>query len=371
MEQEITYQIALTLAKGVGIHTIKKLVNHFGTEEAIFHSSFKELEAVPGIGPAIAKSLKDPQIVKQAEKEVKFLQKTGGETAVLGSNEYPKRLMDCPDAPYVLYTQGEMDMNGSHAIGIVGTRKMTNYGRSLCEEIITDLGQKYPDLTIISGLAYGVDGCAHKKAVEMGLQTIGVIGHGLDTLYPAKHKTLSEKMKRNGGIVTEFRSHCLIDRKNFVSRNRIIAGMSDVVLIVESAEKGGALFTAEFANSYNRDVCAIPGRAGDTYSRGCNNLIKNNLATMVESAEDIERLMNWDVQESNRPAMNITQFMELTDQEKIIVETLQLEEKMEMNQIVRKSQIPFGQLSSILFDMEMKNLVGSAPGNVYFLQRKV
>ncbi|MBR5695876.1 MAG: DNA-processing protein DprA [Paludibacteraceae bacterium] len=369
MNSEILYQIALTMAKGVGVQTIRRLVSAIGSEKEVFQCPMKELEEIPGIGAVIAKSIKDPQLLKRAEKEIRFLQRTGAEAIPFGSDEYPQRMKECVDAPYILYTKGKMMLNGGHFIGIVGTRKMSPYGKSVCEEIVTSLAKKYPDLSVISGLAYGVDGCAHKKAVELGIQTIGVVGHGLDMIYPARHRALSNKMMERGGIVTEFRSECIVDKKNFVSRNRIIAGMCDVILVVESGEKGGALFTAEFANSYNKDVCAIPGRIGDLYSAGCNKLIKNNQATMVESAEEIEQLMNWDIKEKEHSAMNISRFMQLTEQERIVVEALQMESRMDMNQLVRKTAIPFSQLSSLLFDMEMKDIVCSAPGNIYFLPR--
>ncbi|MBO7429230.1 MAG: DNA-processing protein DprA [Paludibacteraceae bacterium] len=367
MEQDLLYQIALTMAKGVGTHTIRKLVSILGSEKEVIQCPRKELENIQGIGAITAKSIKDPLILKRAEKEIHFLQKAGANAVPFGSDEYPQRMKECIDAPYILYTKGKMSMNGDHFIGVVGTRKMTPYGKNICEEIISSLAHKYPDLSVISGLAYGVDGCAHKKAVDLGIQTIGVVGHGLDMIYPARHRALSNKMMERGGIVTEFRSECVVDKKNFVSRNRIIAGMCDVILVVESGEKGGALFTAEFANSYNKDVCAIPGRIGDLYSAGCNKLIKNNQATMVESAEEIEQLMNWDIKEKEHSAMNISRFMQLTEQERIIVEALQMESRMEMNQLARKTAIPFSQLSSLLFDMEMKDLVCSAPGNTYFL----
>lgn len=367
MDSQLLYPIALTMAKGVGSHTIKQLVTTIGDEASIFKCSNKELERIPNIGPTLSQNILDPLLLQRAEKELRFLEKIGGRAITLNDPSYPKRLKDCHDAPYILYVKGNMDLNSSRTIAIVGTRKITNYGRSICEEIIGRLSEKHPDLQIISGLAHGVDGCAHKKAVELGLSTIGVVGHGLDTLYPAQHRTLAEKMTLNGGIVTEYRTNCVVDKKNFVSRNRIIAGMCDVALVVESGEKGGALFTAEYANSYNRDVCALPGRIGDLYSIGCNRLIKNNEATMVECAEDIERLMNWDVETPPKRTMNISQFMELTDKEKIIVEALQLEPQMEINQLVRKTQIPYGELSSLLFEMEMREIVHSAPGNLYFL----
>lgn len=369
MESDLLYQIALTMAKGVGTHTIRKLVSILGSEKEVFECPRKELENIQGIGAITAKSIKDPQLLKRAEKEISFLQKTNAKAIPFGSDEYPSRMKECVDAPYILYTKGKMALNGGHFIGIVGTRKMTPYGKNICEEIVSSLAHKYPDLSVISGLAYGVDGCAHKKAVDLGIQTIGVVGHGLDMIYPARHRALSYKMMEKGGMVTEFRSECVVDKKNFVSRNRIIAGLCDVILVVESGEKGGALFTAEFANSYNKDVCAIPGRIGDLYSAGCNKLIKSNQATMVETAEEIEQLMNWDIKEKEQTDLSISKFMRLTDQEKIIVEALQIDERMDMNQLSRKTQIPFGQLSSLLFDMEMKDLVCSAPGNRYILSR--
>lgn len=367
MESQLLYQIALTMAKGVGTHTIKHLLSTLGDEASVFQCSPQELESIPHIGTILSHNLLDPEVLKRAEKELSFLEKIGGEAIAFTDSRYPQRMKDCADAPYVIYTKGEMDLNPQRTIGIVGTRKMTNYGKSICEEIIYRLSEKHPDIQIISGLAHGVDGCAHKKAVEVGISTIGVVGHGLETIYPATHRLLAEKMFQKGGIITEYHSNCIVNRKNFVSRNRIIAAMCDVTLVVESGEKGGALFTAEFANSYNRDVCAIPGRVGDPYSIGCNQLIKNNQAAMVECAEDIERLMNWDVNITTKPNMPLTQFMGLSDREKIIVEALQLEDRMDMNQLVRKTQIPFGELSSLLFDLEMKEIVHNAPGNLYFL----
>ncbi len=355
------------MAKGVGIRTIKNLLSAWGEEANVFNHTLQELQSIPNIGAATAQNLLNPLLLKQAEKELNFLTRIGGRAIPYSSKDYPSRLRECDDAPFILYTKGNMDFNTQHVIGIVGTRKMTNYGKEICEEIISDLADKHPDLLVISGLAHGVDGCAHRKALDLGLSTIGVVGHGLDLMYPAQHKSLVEKMMIQGGMVTEYRAGCFVDKKNFVSRNRIIAGLSDVILVVESGEKGGALFTAEFANSYNRDVCAIPGRVGDSYSAGCNQLIKSHQAVMVESAEEIEKLMNWDVAKTTHPTINLSKFMSLSGEQKIIVEALQLAERMEINELVKKTQIPFGRLSSLLFEMEMDDLVHTAPGNVYYL----
>lgn len=367
MESTLLYQIALTMAKGVGIHTIKNLLSAWGEEANVFNRTLQELQSIPNIGETTAQNLLDPLLLEKAKKELNFVARIGGRAIPYTSEDYPTRLRECNDAPFILYTKGNINFNTQHAIGIVGTRKMTNYGKEICEEIISDLADKYPDLLVISGLAHGVDGCAHKKALDLGLSTIGVVGHGLDLMYPAQHRALAEKMMEKGGMVTEYRAGCFVDKKNFVSRNRIIAGLSDVILVVESGEKGGALFTAEFANSYNRDVCAIPGRIGDSYSAGCNQLIKSHQAVMVESAEEIEKLMNWDVSKATHPTINISKFMALSGEQKIIVEALQLSERMEINELVKKTQIPYGKLSSLLFEMEMDDLVRTAPGNVYYL----
>ncbi len=368
---DLKFKIGATLIKGVGTQTVKKLVSALGSEEAIFHSTKKSLEKIPGIGEFLSNQISSaPEILDKAMNEVNFTQKNNITILSYTDAEYPKRMLECNDHPIVLYKKGNANMNEGKFLGIVGTRKMTPYGRSICEEIVSELAKKHADLTIVSGMAYGVDICAHKKAIECGLSTIGVIGHGLDQIYPAAHiQTAKKMMQGNGAIVTEYPSGTRIDRNNFVARNRIIAGMCDAVLIVESGERGGALLTAEFANSYHRDVFSIPGRVGDLYSIGCNNLIKQNKASLVESAKDIEYLMNWD--DKNEGTLQLSLFSELSENEQKIVDLIQSEGAMQVNILSRKSQMPINQLSSLLFEMEMKGIVISMPGNVYDIIRSI
>ncbi len=364
-ESKLKYQIGLTLIKGVGAATARKLITALGDEETIFNAKKQQLEQIPGIGKALSVQIKAPGILDRAEREIAFMHKNNITAHFYTEETYPFRLRECYDSPVILYKKGNADLNRQKYVGIVGTRKMTAYGKSHCENIISALAQKYPDLVIVSGLAYGVDICAHKKSLEMNLQTIGVVSHGLDQLYPAAHKPVAEKMLVQGGLVTEYLSGTTLDRNNFVARNRIIAGMCDVVLVVESGAKGGALLTAEFADSYNRDVCAIPGRVNDSYSAGCNSLIKRNKATMIESAEDIELLMNWENHTSKRQPVQTRLFEDLSLEEQAVIHFLQKEGQVHIDLIARELQLPVNKISVLLFDLEFKNAVRCLPGGMY------
>lgn len=365
MYSGVEYDIALTMAKGVGPVVARRLISSLGSAREVLLASHKVLEKIPGVGSVIASKVKEQGLLARAEKELLFLEKVGGVVMTQYDDKYPFRLRECEDSPILLYGKGIMDFNVKRVIGIVGTRRMTPYGRENIISILEDVSRRVPDCLIVSGLAHGVDGQAHRKSIELGLQTVGVVGHGLDMIYPAEHRSLADKMMSAGGLVTEFHSRCVVDRKNFVSRNRIIAGMCDVVLVVESGEKGGALLTADFANSYNRDVCALPGRIGDAYSRGCNALIKNNRAVMVENADDIIRLMNWDQTPVKKEPVQLSLFVELTDKERLVMQLLELEGRVQIDQMARKLQWKMNDLSSMLFDLEMRDLVQSFPGGVY------
>lgn len=367
-ESQLKFKIALSMVRGVGLSTYKRLTEIFGNEEEVLNASAKSLSKLPGIGDAIVEQLKHPQLLERAKKELDYLRKSNGFVVHFDDEAFPYRLKECDDHPIFLYGKGEMQWDERRVIGIVGTRKMTPYGKTHCEEILTQLANNHPNLLVVSGLAYGVDACAHRKAMELGLQTIGVVGHGLDMIYPASHKDLATRMMNKGGILTEFHSHSLVDRKNFVSRNRIIAGLCDVVLIVESGEKGGALLTAEFGNSYNREVCAIPGRVGDSYSKGCNNLIKRNEAAMIENAEDIEKLMNWDTKQVLTSGMMYDLFPTLSEEQQKVVDYLREKGKSQINIMTRELNFSYSTLSSLLFEMEMQDWVLSYPGGIYDLR---
>lgn len=368
MDTDLKYPIALTMVKGVGPAIARKLITSLGDAKTVFEASRKELESIPNIGRIIASQIKKSDLLGRAERELQFINKVGGRVLYFEEDDYPTRLKECEDHPIVLYQKGNMRLNVPRVIGVVGTRRMTPYGKDKVDSILEELRTRFPDLLVVSGLAHGVDGCAHRRSVDLGLQTVGVVGHGLDMIYPAEHRSLSEKMMVNGGLLTEFHSHCVIDRKNFVSRNRIIAGMSDIVLVVESGIKGGALLTAEFANSYNRDVGAIPGRVNDLYSMGCNNLIKTNRATLIESANDILELMNWEEGKEDNPAARKVSYTNLSEKERLIVGRLETNGDMQLNALARELQLPMSDLSSLLFDMEMKDIVTPSPGGMYGLK---
>jgi len=366
-DSKLKYQIGLTLIKGVGTSTAKKLIAALGDEESIFKTKRHLLEHIPGIGKTLSSQISESGILERAEREIEFMLKNGITAHFYTDKTYPFRLRECCDSPVILYQKGNADLNRQKCLGIVGTRKMTAYGKAHCENIIAELAAKYPDLMIVSGLAYGVDVCAHKKSIEMNLPTIGVVGHGLDQLYPATHKPVADKMLINGGLVTEYCSGTLLDRNNFVARNRIIAGMCDVVLVIESGAKGGALLTAEFADSYNRDVCAIPGRTNDTYSVGCNNLIKRNKANMIERGEDIELLMNWENPSNKKIPVQTILFSELPPEEQIIIELLQKNGQTHIDDIAHALNMPVNKTSGLLLGLEFRGLLRCLPGGVYML----
>ncbi|RYG08220.1 MAG: DNA-protecting protein DprA, partial [Chitinophagaceae bacterium] len=286
------HKIALTLIKGVGSMLSKNLLLHFGDAEAVFKASFAQLMKVDGIGEKTAKSILHTDAVTLAEKEIEFLEKHQIKLLFYTDEGYPKRLKNCYDAPILLYYKGTSDLNHPRVISIVGTRNATSYGKTLCKQL-TEMLKPY-DVLIVSGLAHGIDAAAHKECVQAEVPTVGVLGHGLDRIYPAVHRELAAKMIKNGGLLTEFLPGSNPDRENFPKRNRIIAGMADVTVVIEASIKGGALITAEIANSYNRDVYAFPGRVSDEFSEGCNFLIKTNRAGLINHPKDLIYYLGWD-----------------------------------------------------------------------------
>ena len=348
----------------------KKILSVMGDEEEIYKASPKALASIPGVGRVLSSEVqRSKNLLSRAEQEIEFARRNGIDILHYKDEHYPSRLLECPDSPTVLYSRGTTDYNKAQVIGVVGTRKMTEYGRMFCESIIQNLSASHPDLMVVSGLAYGVDVCAHRKALDCSLPTVGVVGHSLEHVYPAAHRQVAQQMMASGGaLLSEYVSGTFIDRNFFVARNRIIAGMSDCVLVVESGEKGGSLLTAEFANSYHRDVFACPGRVGDYYSIGCNNLIRQNKAALVTSAEDIEYLMNWDRSASS--AVQLSLFPELEGDSLRVAELLKNGDSLQINDLARSLQLPVHRLSSLLFEMEFSGVVSSLPGNRYKLAGK-
>ena len=360
----LKHKIALGLIPRIGDINARKLVSHFGNVEAIFHEPYRNLIRIPGIGSEIAKYISDRSYLDTAEKEAEYVTKNNIRTYFYLDNDYPFRLRQCDDSPVVFFFKGTCNLDSSKILSIVGTRNATQRGRELCEKIIEGLASGHPDLVIASGLAYGIDIASHKAALANNLQTIGVLAHGFKTIYPAIHASTAKSMMAKGGLITDFLSDALPERNNFLKRNRIIAGLSDATLVVESGIKGGALVTADIANSYNRDVFAVPGRPDDQWSAGCNSLIRSNKAFLAESSDDIEYFLNWKPEKS-RPAIQRTLFSDLDDTEKTIFELLTKEGEQPIDTICRSLDIPVYKLSSLLLQMEFKGLLKCSPGNLY------
>ena len=367
MDENIKYKIALSLIPGIGGILARNLVAYVGSVEGVFSEPLKALIKVPGIGEINARRIKKSNVIAKAEKEIEFIQKHKIDTFFYTDNNFPRRLKSCIDAPILIYSKGKMNLNEQRIISIVGTRNATDYGKQVCDEMIKQFAERNYKILIVSGLAYGIDIQAHKSAIKYNIPTTGVVGHGLDKLYPSLHKETAKKMIANGGLVSDFTSGTKIDPSNFIRRNRIIAGLADATIVVESAKKGGALVTADIASSYNRDVFAFPGRAGDAYSKGCNQLIRNSGATLIDGIDDLEYFMGW---ENNSKEKNIQSslFVELNEQEQKIVDLLQKEGELFIDQISAEMGLATSRVSTTLLNLEFKNVLIVLPGQVYKLR---
>jgi DNA processing protein len=365
--ENLKYRIGITLIKGIGNGLAKNLIAYLGNEENIFREKQQNLAKIPGIGEVLSKEIASQNVMTRAEEEVEFILKNKIKPYYFADRDYPFRLRECPDSPIMIYTKGNCNLNDGKFIGIVGTRNATEYGKEHCKKLVNDLAQHQPQAVIVSGLAYGVDICAHKAALDAGLATIGVIGHGLDRIYPAAHRPSAVKMLHKGGLLTEYLSKTNPDRQNFVQRNRIIAGLCDALIVVESAAKGGALITAELANDYNRDVFAFPGRVSDEWSAGCNALIRNNKASLIESAVDVLRFMNWEKQDATiKTSIQTALFLDLSDEEQHIASILRKNpEGIQLNGLAIELEKPISKLSPLLLEMEFKGIVKCMPGSIY------
>lgn len=367
MQDEHIYTLALTRIPGLGLIGACNLIRSLGSASAVFQNR-KELKAlIPEVSEKLIQALDCPEAFRRAEQELKFAEKSQIQCITLNDASYPSRLKECEDAPLALFYRGNAPLNARRVISMVGTRHSTAYGEDLCASFIRDLKELCPDILIISGLAYGIDIHAHRAALQHGFPTIGVLAHGLDRIYPAAHRKTAIAMMDNGGLLTEFMSETNPDRQNFVKRNRIVAGMSDATIIVESAAKGGALITAELSESYHRDCFAFPGRTTDIYSAGCNELIKKNRASLILSAHDFVEAMGWYSGVAPK-AVQRELFPDLNDEERKVVETLQqATDGIQINTLVVETNIPIQHISSLLFDLEMKGVVRALAGGVYKL----
>lgn len=365
MENNI-FKIALSLLPGIGPRLTRNLVSYVGSIEGIFSEKKSILEKVPGIGKTRLAALNFTDILKRAESKLKILQNDNINWFFYLDDGYPARLKECEDGPIVLYYRGENCFDGQKTLSIVGTRDATNYGEENCKKLINELAAVFPDLVIVSGFAYGIDIIAHKAALNAGLKTIAVFGTGIEIIYPSLHKKYLKSVIEHGSICSEFHNLKSADPGNFVSRNRIIAGLSDATVVVESGEKGGSLLTADMANSYNRDVFAFPGRIGDIHSQGCNNLIKNNQAVLLETAGDLIMHMRWDTSIQNIPVQT-SLFEEVSPEESKVVNILKTNSVLTLDELARTLSQPVSKVSANLLNLEFKGLVKALPGKSFRL----
>lgn len=364
MTDQLLYQIGLTLIPGVGDVLGKKLVAWCGGPEAVFREKKRQLEKIPGIGQQTLSNILQQTVLKRAEEEIEFLQKKQFQALFYLDKAYPKRLQHCADSPMMLYFNGNTDLNAERCIGVVGTRSATEYGKQLCEQLAEELRSE--NVLVVSGLAYGIDTAAHRASLKHGLPTVGVLAHGLDRVYPYVNRSLAERMTEQGGLLTEFMNGTIPDRENFPKRNRIVAGMVDALIVVESARRGGALITADIANSYNRDVFAFPGRAGDVYSSGCNYLIRTNRAALIESASDLRYALGWDNKKGMTPAQTRL-FRDFSPEETLVVEAFAGEQEAGIDDIMLRSGLTASKLAGVLLALEFDAVILALPGKKYRL----
>ncbi|MBP6041112.1 MAG: DNA-processing protein DprA [Flavobacterium sp.] len=361
-DQELFYLLALQAVDGVGDIIAKKLLMHFGSAEAVFKAKTTQLAAIEGIGTILLKNLKDQSVFAKAERELQFIASRQLTVTSYQDTKYPERLKHCFDSPLVLFSSGNIDLQNQKTISIVGTRQITSYGLEFCRKFMEELAPMNP--VIVSGFAYGVDIAVHQLAMENNLQTIGVVAHGLNQIYPKSHKKYVAKMEENGGFMTEFWSSSNPDKENFVRRNRIVAGMTEATIVIESAERGGSLITANLANDYNRDVFAVPGRVSDKYSQGCNTLIKTQKANVLTSASDLIYMLNWDIEKEVK-SIQKQLFVALDDDEQKIYDYLLQSGKELLDVIALRCDFPIYKISGILLNMELKGVIRPLPGKLF------
>jgi len=360
-EQELIYLLALQKVPNIGDISAKKLLRKLGSAEAIFNTPKKELLRIEGFGELKINNIHNVSYIEEAEQELQFIQKENIQVAYFEDKNYPDYLKHCIDAPILLFQKGNIDLQHKKIISIVGTRKVTSHGIAFCEQLVEELSALDP--VIVSGFAYGVDICAHKAAMANGLQTIGCLAHGLDQIYPKVHAKYENEVMKHGGFITDFWSGSHFDRKNFLKRNRIIAGISEATVVIESAEKGGSLVTADIANSYNREVFAVPGRNTDQLSKGCNNLIKTQQARLLTSVADLVYVLNWDINDQQKQQTQL--FVEVSPEEEQVFDALKKLGKSETDELALQCKIPTFKLNPILLSLELKGLVRPLPGKQF------
>jgi DNA processing protein len=362
-ENDLLYTLALQHVPNIGDITAKKLIAHCGSAEAVLKERKQNLLKIDGIGSVILGELNGTQHLVEAEKELSFIKDNDIKVFYFEAEDYPEKLKHCIDGPIVLFRSGNVNLKKQRIISIVGTRKITTSGIAFCEDLIEKLAVFNP--VIVSGFAYGTDITAHKAALKHNLQTVACLAHGLNQIYPAVHKKYMVDMEKNGGFFTDFWSSDKFDKNNFLKRNRVIAGLSEATIVIESAEKGGSLVTADIANSYNRDVFAVPGRTTDSQSIGCNNLIKQQKAHMLTTALDVPYILNWKLENDKKPAIQKQLFVELDETEKVIYNYLKEHDKQQLDIIAINCNMPIFKIASVLLTMELKGVIRPLPGKLF------
>ncbi len=365
-EEELLAQLALTFIDGIGPKMARVLLSHFGDARAIMQAPARELKGVGGMGEARAKACKDPAVLRRAETELLFIRKHSVQPLFFSDKDYPARLRNCEDAPAMLFYRGVAPLNAEKMVAVVGTRKNTDYGLRVTEALVEGL-QSQEGLVVVSGLAFGIDAITHRKCVQTGLPTVGVVAHGLDRIYPPANKSLAKDMTLKGGVLTEFPSGTAPDRTNFPLRNRIVAGLCDVTVIVESDEKGGAMITGYVAASYNREVAAFPGRVFDAKSEGPNKLIRKNIASLITGAQDLLDLMNWaGAKPSKRDQQQL--FGQLSEDEQRLATALDGKDGVHADELMLQTGFSTAQIGAMLLQMEMSGVVKALPGKMFRLK---
>ncbi|QEC66942.1 DNA-protecting protein DprA [Panacibacter ginsenosidivorans] len=364
MPNDLLYQIALTLVPNIGAVQAKILVDHFGDAESIFKASLKKLNAVENIGEVRSESIKAFDNFEKAQEEIDFIEKYKIQPIFITDTNYPQRLLKCYDAPALLYYRGNADLNHTKIISIIGTRNNTDYGKQVTEKLVADLADE--NVLVLSGLAFGIDAIAHKAALQNNLPTVGVLAHGLDTIYPSHHKGLAKEMLQQGGLLTEFIKQTKPDKHNFPKRNRIVAGMADATIVVETAIKGGSMITAELAHNYNRDVFALPGKTTDSKSAGCNYLIKQKHATLLTDAQQLIEMLGWQKKKAKAKAQKEL-FIDLSADERVIVDLLKERDSVHIDELFIKSGLSSSAIAASMLSLELQNVLISLPGKMYRL----
>ena len=371
MDKETLYTIALTQVRGIGPVTARRIYDKAGSAAAIFENLHHLPDIIPDVTPKLITLLQaDDTPLRRAEQELEHISNKSVDCFTIQDNRYPFRLKECDDAPVVIYFCGNANLNSQHVISMVGTRKCTPYGRDICRQFISELKEYDPDILIVSGLAYGIDICSHREALSNGMNTVAVMAHGLDRIYPSMHRKTAVEMTRHGGLLTEYMTGTTPEKENFVQRNRIVAGISDVTIVVESAEKGGSLITANIAHSYQREVLAFPGRIYDEHSKGCNRIIQSEMAHPLRSAEDLFNIMSWKRRGKEGRSMTQGLFVNLTEEERRLVECLKEADEMSVGTMVSKTGMAYSAISVVLFELENKGIVEYVGGSRYRLLRR-